>query len=162
MYQSKCQFRVSMAVKVDPDSGRKLYCYVATRAWREIAPATQIQWNERIIGKLVRMAGVSTAQAEFLLPIMETGGWIGLILTEIFYGQATGLLSFINRQELFFTHYSFHGLFIGKVTEEWMALQCVLYRMLTLHSTCLLHPVVRMVEITSTLLHISFSYYIRF
>ena len=131
MYQSKCQFRVSMAVKVDPDSGRKLYCYVATRAWREIAPATQIQWNERIIGKLVRMAGVSTAQAEFLLPIMETGGWIGLILTEIFYGQATGLLSFINRQELFFTHYSFHGLFIGKVTEEWMALQCVLYRMLT-------------------------------
>ena len=34
--------------------------------------------------------------------------------------------------QLFFTHYSFHGLFIGKVTEEWMALQCVLYRMLTL------------------------------
>ena len=40
----------------------------------KIAPATKIQWNERIIGKLVRMAGVSTAQAEFLLPIMETGG----------------------------------------------------------------------------------------
>ena len=52
--------------------------------------------------------------------------------TEIFYGQATGLLSFINGQELFFTHYSFHGLFIGKVTEEWKALQCVFYRMLTL------------------------------
>ena len=31
----------------------------------------------------------------------------------------------------FFTHYSFHGLFIGKVTEEWMALQCVFYRRLT-------------------------------
>lgn len=42
-------------------------------------------------------------------------------------------MSFINRQELFFTHYSFHGLFIGKVTEEWMALQCVLYRMLTVN-----------------------------
>ena len=63
-----------MAVKVDPDSGRKLYRYVATRTWREIASATQIQWNECIIGTLVRMAGVSTAQAEFLLPIMETGG----------------------------------------------------------------------------------------
>ncbi len=50
---------------------------------------------------------------------------------EIFYAQATGLLSFINRQELFFTHYSFHGLFIGKVTEEWMVLQCVFYQMLT-------------------------------
>ena len=44
---------------------------------------------------------------------------------EIFYAQATGLLSFMNRQELFFSHYSFHGLFIGKVTEKWMALQCV-------------------------------------
>ena len=40
-------------------------------------------------------------------------------------------MSFINGQELFFTHYSFHGLFIGKVTEEWKALQCVFYRMLT-------------------------------
>lgn len=122
-----------MAVKGDPDSGRKFYRYVATRTWREIAPATQIQWNECIIRKLVRMAGVSTAQAEFLLPIMETGGGIGLILTEIFYGQATGLLSFINRQEPFFTHYSFYGLFIGKVTEEWRALQCVFYRMLTIN-----------------------------
>jgi hypothetical protein len=112
-----------MAVKGDPDSGRKFYHYVATRTWREIAPATQIQWNECIIRKLVRMAGASTAQAEFLLPIMETGGGIELILTEIFYGQATGLLSFINRQELFFTHYSFHGLFIGKVTEEWSAIR---------------------------------------
>ena len=63
-----------MAVKVDPDSGRKIYRYVATCAGREIPPATQVQWNECIIGKLVRMAGVSTAQAEFLLPIMETGG----------------------------------------------------------------------------------------
>ena len=121
-----------MAVKGDPDSGRKFYRYVATRTWREIAPATQIQWNECIIRKLVRMAGVSTAQAEFLLPIMETGGGIELILTEIFYGQATGLLSFINRQELFFTHYSFYGLFIGKVTGSGL-LYNVYYRMITIN-----------------------------
>ena len=50
---------------------------------------------------------------------------------EIFYAQATGLLSFMNRQELFFSHYSFHGLFISKVTEKWMVLQCVFYQMLT-------------------------------
>ena len=129
MYQSKCQFRISTAVKVDLDSGRKIYRYVATCAGREISPAMQAQWNECIIGNSIWMAGVSTAQAEFLLPIMEAGWWKGLILTEIFYGQTTGLLPFINWQELFFTHYSFHGLFVGKVTEEWMALQCVLYRM---------------------------------
>ena len=32
------------------------------------------------------------------------------------YAQGTDLLSFINRQEVFFTHYSFYGLFIGIVT----------------------------------------------
>ena len=63
-----------MAVKVDPDSGRKIYRYVAACAGREIPPDMQVQWNEGIIGKLARMAGVSTAQAEFLLPVMEAGG----------------------------------------------------------------------------------------
>ena len=41
---------------------------------QDLVESVKIQWNERIIGKLVRMAGVSTAQAEFLLQIMETGG----------------------------------------------------------------------------------------
>ena len=34
-------------------------------------------------------------------------------------------------QKLFFTYYSFHGHFIGKVTKEWRALQCVFYQILT-------------------------------
>ena len=51
-----------MAVKVDPDSGRKIYRYVAACAGREIPPDMQVQWNEGIIGKLARMAGVSTGQ----------------------------------------------------------------------------------------------------
>ena len=57
---------------------------------------------------------------------------------EIFYAQATGLLPFMNRQELFFSHYSFHGLFISKVTEKWMqsngkvdGFTMCIYRMLT-------------------------------
>ena len=55
MYQSKCQFRISTAVKVDLDSGRKIYRYVATCAGREISPAMQAQWNECIIGNSIWM-----------------------------------------------------------------------------------------------------------
>ena len=73
------------------------------------------------------MAGVSTAQAEFLLPIMETGGSHRNLLWSdhwpVVFHKQTGTLLY----SLFVS-----WLFYYKVTEEWMALQCVFYRMLTL------------------------------
>lgn len=29
MYQSKCQFSISMTIKVDSDSRKRFYCYIA-------------------------------------------------------------------------------------------------------------------------------------
>ena len=58
--------------------------------------------------------------------------------------------------------WQFHALNVPDNALRQSPLNIQLYDWQRLHSTCLLHPVVRMVEITSTLLHISFSYYIRF
>ena len=52
-----------------------------------------------------------------------------MIVREMFYGEGSGVLCLIKREEVLFSDYWFDGVFIGKVREEWMGLECVVYGM---------------------------------